>query len=156
MKKLLLLSAVIVVYWPGNTLFAQHSNEEFKKLDWLEGTWTRTNVEPGRSAYEKWQKISTSEWSGLGVNMKGDDTTFIEKLKLVIKAYNIYYVADIVENKEPVYFKLTSITDDGFVCENAQHDFPKKISYKKDGEKVRATISGDGKSIDYLFEKEKP
>jgi len=47
--------------------------------------------------------------------MKGSDTAFVEKLKLVIKNDNICYVADITENKEPVYFKLTSITDHSFV-----------------------------------------
>ena len=153
MKKILLLSAVIIGCGLKNALFAQHTNEDFKKLDWLEGTWTRINDKPGRSAHEKWQKISSSEWSGMGVNMKGSDTAFVEKLKLVIKDDNIYYVADIVENRQPVYFKLTSITNDGFVCENPEHDFPKRISYLKDGEKLAATISGDGKSIDYLFER---
>jgi len=48
---------------------------------------------------------------------------------------------------------LISITDNSFVCENPQHDFPKKISYLKEGNKIKATISGDGKSFDYLFEK---
>lgn len=134
-------------------LFAQQVNDDFKKLDWLEGTWTRTNSRPGSSAHEKWQKVSPSQWSGLGVTMKGSDTAFVEKLKLVIKDGNIYYVADIVENKEPVYFRLTTITDHGFVCENPQHDFPKMITYEKEGSKIRATISGDGKAIDYLFEK---
>ena len=153
MKKILLLTAVIVGYGLKSALFAQPATEDFKKLEWLEGTWTRTNNTPGGSAHEKWQKISPSEWSGLGVNMNGSDTAFVEKLKLVIKEGAIYYVADIAGNKQPVYFKLTSIADDRFVCENAQHDFPKKISYEKDGKKMKATISGDGKSIDYLFEK---
>ena len=153
MKKIVILLTVIVSYGLKNTLIAQNTNENFKKLDWLEGTWTRTNNKPGRSAHEKWQKFSSSEWSGIGVNMQGGDTASVEKLKIVIKDDNIYYVADIVENKEPVYFKLTSITKNGFVCENPHHDFPKKISYQKDGEKIKATISGGGKSIDYLFEK---
>ena len=153
MKKVLLLFAVLSVSGLVTTLLSQDVSEDFKKLDWLEGTWTRTNTKPDRSAHEKWQKISSSEWVGLGVNMKGSDTAFVEKLKLLIKEGNIYYVADIVENKEPVYFKFTSITKEGFVCENPQHDFPKKITYKKDGEKIKATISGDGKSIDYLYEK---
>ncbi|WP_315820030.1 hypothetical protein [Paraflavitalea speifideaquila] len=63
-------------------------------------------------------------------------------------------MADVPQNKEPVYFKLTAITKDGFTCENPNHDFPKKIDYKLDGNKLRATISGDGKAIDYLFERQ--
>lgn len=156
MKKAMLLTTVLCISGLVNTMLAQHANEDFGKLDWLEGTWTRTNVKPGRSAHERWQKISSSEWSGLGVTMNGSDTAFVEKLKLLIKDGNICYVADIVENKEPVYFKLTSISNAGFVCENPQHDFPKMIRYQKEGDKIKATISGNGKSVDYLFVKKSP
>ena len=154
MKKVILLSMVLasieIMY---SKLAAQPVNENFKKLDWLEGTWIRTNVKPGRTAHEKWEKISSTEWRGWGINMNGSDTAFVEKLKLVVKNDKIYYVAEIVENKEPVYFQFTEITDTGFVCENPRHDFPKTISYHKEGSGIKATISGDGKSIDYLFEK---
>ena len=85
--------------------------------------------------------------------MKGNDTAFVEKTKLVIISNLIYYVADVPGNKEPVYFKLTSINDNEFIVENAAHDFPKKITYTRDGSKLKATISGDGKSIDYFFER---
>ncbi|HZI52259.1 MAG TPA: DUF6265 family protein [Chitinophagaceae bacterium] len=155
MKKVLFIAAVFVsIAMLHSELSAQQVNEDFKKLDWLEGTWIRTNVKPGREAHEKWQRVSSTEWLGWGISMKGNDTAFVEKLKLVIKDDNIYYVADIVENKEPVYFKFTTITDHGFVCENPQHDFPKTINYQKNGNGIKATISGDGKSIDYLFEKQ--
>lgn len=154
MKKALLLVAILFTI---EITYAQSSSQkiagDFKKLDWIEGVWTRSNVKPGRSAQESWQKISAVEWKGSGVSMKGADTAFVEKLKIIIKEENIYYVADIAENKEPVYFKLTVISDNGFVCENLQHDFPKTIAYQKDGNKIKATVSGDGKSIDYLFEK---
>ena len=132
---------------------SQKDSDDFKKLDWLEGTWTRQDVKPGQSGHESWQKISAAEWKGLGVNMTGADTIFVEKMNLVIKDGNIYYVANITENKAPVYFKMTAITNDSFICENPQHDFPKKITYQKEGNKLKATISGDGKSFDYFFEK---
>ena len=128
-------------------------NEEFKKLNWLEGTWNRTNAKPGRSGHERWIKLSDREWQGFGVSMKGSDTSFVEKLKLVIKEDNIYYVADVPGNKEPVYFKLIQISATGFICENPQHDFPKKIEYSLEGTKLKATISGNDRSIAYLFEK---
>jgi len=152
-KALLLVSILFAVEIAQSQSSPQNAKDEFKKLDWLEGTWIRFDVKPGRSAQEIWQKISPAEWKGSGVNLKGTDTSFVEKLKLVIKDDNIYYVADPAENKEPVYFKLTSITGDSFVCENLQHDFPKKIAYQKNGNILKATISGDGKSFDYSFEK---
>ena len=86
--------------------------------------------------------------------MKGADTTFVEKLKIVIKSGDIYYVSDVPENPRPVDFKFTFIHDRSFVCENPAHDFPKKIAYYSDGNNLRAVISGDGKEIEYLFRRE--
>jgi hypothetical protein len=37
--------------------------------------------------------------------------------------------------------------------ENPQHNFPEMLCCQKDGNRIKTTISGDGKSIDYLFEK---
>ena len=85
--------------------------------------------------------------------MQEQDTAFIEKVTILIRDNNIYYVADVPENKQLVYFKITEIHDHGFICENAEHDFPKKISYQVDGHDLKAQISGNGKSIDYVFKK---
>jgi hypothetical protein len=126
---------------------------DFNKLSWLTGTWNRTNTKPGRTAHERWEKTGNTEMQGWGVNLKGQDTLFVEKLKLVIKDDHLYYVADVPENKQPVYFKLTEITKESFVCENPDHDFPKKITYLLEGTKLKATISGNGKAIDYWFER---
>lgn len=127
------------------------SGADLKKLSWLEGKWERTNSKPGKKGFEIWTKVSSSEWSGRGISLTGSDTTFVEKLKLVVKDGAAYYVADVPENKKEVLFRFTELTENGFVSENPAHDFPKKISYQKDGNKMKAVISGDGKSIEYHF-----
>ncbi len=132
---------------------SKQPTENFKKINWLVGTWNRINAKPGRSGIERWELTSANELRGFGINLKGNDTTFVEKLRITIKDEHIVYVADVPENQKPVYFKLTEISDTGFVCENPEHDFPKKISYQLDGKKLKAQISGDGKVIDYLFER---
>jgi hypothetical protein len=141
-----------LVLFSGHAL-AQPSSRDFNKLNWLEGKWIRTNVKPGKSASEMWKKISGTEWKGKGVTLKGTDTVFVEKLKLIAKEGSIYYVADVPENKSEVLFKFIELTDHGFVCENPKHDFPKRISYSIDGNKLKAVISGDGKSMEFLFER---
>ncbi len=128
-------------------------SSDLSKLSWLEGKWERTNTKAGRKGFEVWTKVSSTQWTGKGVNMTGADTTFVEKLKLVVKDGVPYYVADVPENKGEVLFKFTEFTPNSFVCENAQHDFPKKIAYYRDGDNLKAVISGDGKSIEYLFVK---
>jgi hypothetical protein len=120
-------------------------------VEWLVGSWTRTNAKPGRSGVERWTKLNAHELKGLGVNMKGTDTTFVEKIRLVAKDGELFYVADVPENKSEVFFRITELSSTGFVCENPQHDFPKKIAYKLEGNVLKATISGNGKEMDYLF-----
>jgi hypothetical protein len=131
------------------------TKEGVKQLAWLEGIWNRTNVKPGRTAHERWE-VKSDLMQGWGVSMNGTDTTFVEKLKIIIKEGELYYVADVAENQQPVYFKFTTVTEKSFVCENQQHDFPKVISYQCEGTKLKATISGNGKTIDFLFEKINP
>ena len=113
----------------------------------------RTNNKTGQSGTERWQRISPTEFFGTGTAMKEKDTVFVEKLRILIRENTIFYVSDVPENPNPVFFKLTEITAYGFVCENPKHDFPKKIEYKLKGKLLTAAISGDGKSIDYLFSK---
>lgn len=125
------------------------------KLEWLLGNWNRTNAKSGRTGIEIWEKISDSEFIGKGINLRGTDTTFVEKLKIISRDNKIFYVADVPENREPVLFEATSTATNTVTFENPKHDFPKKISYELDGSKLKATISGDGKSIDYLFERKK-
>jgi hypothetical protein len=150
MKNAFIVSSFILF---TNWAFAQSSISDFSKLDWLAGRWYRTNAKIGRTGYEVWKKNSDKEWIGKGIAMKGTDTLFVEKLKLVSKDGNIYYVADVPQNKSEVLFKFTELNDHGFVCENPQHDFPKKIAYTLEGNKLKAIISGDGKVMEYLFER---
>lgn len=127
------------------------AQSNLSKLEWLLGSWNRTNAKPGRSGLEIWKRISEAEFVGRGINLRGVDTTFVEKLKIISREDRIFYVADVPENKEPVLFEATSLSQMSVTFENPKHDFPKKISYELIDSKLKATVSGDGKSIDYLF-----
>lgn len=148
-QKLFLLITVIVL---STASYGQETAaQKFKKLSWLSGKWIRTNAKPGETGYETWTTTADNKLVGKGVTLKGKKTIFVEHLEFIIRDNVIYYTVMITGEKKPVYFKLTALTDNGFTCENAQHDFPKKIVYKKTGDKVKAVISGGGQSIDYDF-----
>lgn len=132
------------------------SPENLKKLEWLTGTWKRLDMKPGRSGTERWVKVSPTEWQGWGVAMRGNDTSFVEKLRIIAKDNLIFYVADVKANKDIVYFQFVSLDEDHFVCENPSHDFPKRIEYHFKGNQLQAAVSGNGKTIPYLFEKANP
>jgi hypothetical protein len=150
MKHVILIILFSVLLLDG---YAQGTSAEINKLSWLTGTWNRTNVKAGRTAHERWIK-EDHLMQGWGVSMNGSDTTFVEKLKIIEQNKTLYYIADVPENKSSVYFKITEISLSGFVCANPEHDFPKKIAYQLEGTKLKATISGNGKSVDYFFEKQ--
>lgn len=151
---LLLLTLCFGLCAPIQDPIPSSAKKDFRKLDWLLGHWDRTNVRAGTSAFEAWKKESDFEYSGMGVSMKGTDTTFVEKLKIEIKDNQIYYVADVRENATPTYFKVTKITEHGFVSENPDHDFPKMISYELEGGILTAVISDGGeKKMGFVFKK---
>ncbi|HZY82645.1 MAG TPA: DUF6265 family protein [Cyclobacteriaceae bacterium] len=148
-------NAIIVLMFVATAAYSQAGPvQDLKKLEWLKGDWTRTNQKPGRSGYETWKSMGPTTMIGRGVMMKGSDTTFVEKIRIELKEGKMFYVADVPENKGEVWFEFTQLKDNGFVCENPKHDFPKKISYEVDGKNMKATISDDKKSIDYLFIKQ--
>ena len=151
-NKLLLIISLLFLVQVSN---AQESNKQkFKKLEWLTGKWIRTNPGAGQSGYETWDKVSDLKLSGKGVTLKGKEVIFTENLELIVKGTDIFYVVSLSDEKKPVYFKLTALDKNGFTCENPEHDFPKKITYSRSGNNVKAVISGNGKSIDYVFVRE--
>ena len=129
------------------------ADKQFESLHWLVGNWERTNGKPGITAHEEWSRDSVNQLRGLGVTIKGNDTLLVEKIQIRVKDNNLYYVADVKENKASVYFKFTSQSKNAFVCENPEHDFPKKIEYSLKDTTLKVRISGDGKFQDYLFVK---
>jgi ketosteroid isomerase-like protein len=131
----------------------EEDNKSLEKLGWLVGKWQRLDTKPNQTASEIWTKESSRKFSGTGLTLQGKDTVFVETLRLTFNNDKLYYIAEVSHNKEPIYFEVTQITDRGFVCENPQHDFPKKIDYELDENRLTVVISGDGKSISFRFVK---
>lgn len=146
--------ASLLLLCSAHLLFSQaRSSADLKKIEWLLGRWERTNGIAGHPESEEWKKISDTEWKGVSVRLSGADTVALERITLLLKEQNLYYIADVPVNPEPVSFKVTEISNTGFVCENPQHDFPQKIVYRKTGSTLKASLSGGGKPIDFIFEK---
>jgi len=124
--------------------------KEETKLDWITGSWERTNNSKGTKTYESWTKKSKEEYIGFGCTLKGNDTVFKENIRL-IKLNNIWNLEVVGVNEAPTLFKFISNTTNSFTCENKQNEFPKKISYSLDGEHLKAIISDDANEIPFLF-----
>jgi len=98
-------------------------------LDWLIGTWKRETR--GGLLYEKWTKVSCRTFEGDSFSVSGEDTTFVEFLRLEQFGDEIFYVPKVAHNKYPVPFKLIDVDDNIFTFENCEHDFPQRIIYRR-------------------------
>ncbi|WP_439131109.1 DUF6265 family protein [Polaribacter sp.] len=142
MKKLLLLCTLLV-------LFSCKNNTQKKlKPTFLIGEWKRLNDKPRSQTYEIWN----TNLVGMGYTMKGTKRTFQEILSIV-KINDTLYLEVKGVNEKATLFKFTNQTDTSFVCENAKNDFPKKITYFKEGKQLKAIVAADDFRIDFVFEK---
>ncbi|MEM6524282.1 MAG: hypothetical protein AAGF85_03510 [Bacteroidota bacterium] len=133
--------------------FAQESTKtHLDQLNWLCKKWQRSNIKPGRTAFESWVKQGSS-LKGIGLTLQGSDTVFVEHLSISYHDGELYYISEVAHNPAPVYFKMEITGAKSFVSKNPEHDFPKQIEYESDGEYMTATISGDGKKIPFRFKK---
>jgi hypothetical protein len=122
------------------------------ELNWLVGTWERTDIKPGKQGFEVWE-LEDSNLTGRGISMKGADTTFVEILKIESIEGQLFYVAEVPQNPNPTPFKIVDLRANYFKCENPAHDFPEVITYERKGDELQAIISGDGQSMSFSFQK---
>ncbi len=128
-----------------------------KQFSWLEGGWT---MKTKRGAIiEWWQTKNDSLMTGSSkmAGLNGDEK-MLETLELIFTSGSYYYVSRVSgqNNGEAVWFKITSYSEKGFVAENPEHDFPKRITYdlvNKDS--IHAFIDGGpalpGKKSDFYY-----
>lgn len=137
----------------GYSCIAQKAPVAVSSLSWMEGNWIRVNNKPGRTTYEHWKMDSPTAMSGKGLTLKGTDTTFTETLQILMKEDLLFYVAGVSHNSAPIYFQIEIKGQYSFISSNPDHDFPKQIAYKLEKDILTATISGDGKSIEFIFKR---
>jgi hypothetical protein len=127
---------------------------QIKKIQGLKGTWQSRSADG--SSTETWEMKNDSTFFGTGVFMIGKDTVSRESLSLEERVNGFFYVPTVNEQNKgnAITFALTSSSENEWVFENPQHDFPQKIRYTKINEdSIVAEISGqmNGKASSVLF-----
>jgi len=123
--------------------------------EWLIGTWKMTQGEV--TIYESWAFESDSTRDGKSWFMADADTSIIEKMKLLRRAADLYFIADVPQNNTPVYFKAITIDKNKYVFENPEHDFPQRIIYfTPHNDTLRARIEGGSQEKNFVFTRHVP
>lgn len=136
---------------PAATGTATHTISD---LVWLAGDWQ--TVPGGRAQIEEhWTLPAGGSMLGISRTVAGGRTVEFEYLRLEQRGDDIYYVAHPKARCPGTDFKLTRLSTTEAVFENPQHDFPKRIIYRKtaEGSLVASIDAGQGtkaQSFSYL------
>lgn len=111
-------------------------------VSWIAGDW---QTAPGGRAQieEHWTNVAGNSMMGMSRTVAGEKTVEFEYLRLEQRADGVYYVAHPKARCPGTDFKLTRASATEAVFENPQHDFPKRIIYRKSGDdSLSASIDG--------------
>ena len=126
-------------------------------LSWISGDW---QTAPGARAQieEHWTSAAGGTMMGMSRTVAGEKTAEFEYLRIEQRVDGIYYVAHPKARCPGTDFKLTRASATEAVFENPQHDFPKRIIYRKTGDdSLTASIDGgEGtKAMSFAFRRMK-
>lgn len=161
MKKILALTVIGVLIFSCN----QSRNNEQKPIkktttikttenfDWLLGKWKRLNEDKGKETFENWIKINETEYSGVGFTMQNGDTIKQENIQLFKSNEKWNLTVKVPEESESITFYGTGHNITEFTCENNEIDFPNRIKYWKNEQKIFASVSNSEMELLFEFER---
>lgn len=141
-----LLVMIVMTFIHTNT-----SAGSLPTFDYLLGNWQRVNEQQGRETYESWHKISHKEYVGISFTLQGGQKIWQEDVRLIYQNNKWTFNVTMEGESEATTFVLTQITDNSFICENPKNEFPKKIEYKAQSGKLKASVSADDMMLAFEF-----
>ncbi len=124
-------------------VYGQNKLTNIADLGGMAGCWEQKNEAKKLLISEMWMSPAGSSMLGMGRTVKNGKTTGWEYMRIEQRDDGIYFVSKPKENSEDTAFKLKSLTAAGTVFENKDHDFPQRVIYKIQGDKMIARIEGN-------------
>ena len=135
--------AILVACIPALSTPIARANGETQgdPLDWIQGDWC------GKSGDERieehWLPAHGGLRLGLGRTLEGPYTSSFEFLRIDVVDGVATYIGQ-PQGAPPTAFKRTAGGTNWVRFENPQHDFPKRIEYRRTGNALHAEIAGPG------------
>jgi hypothetical protein len=117
------------------------------RLDWMSGCWA---FDDGKERIEEsWLKPAGLTMIGMSRTVAGGKTVFTEHTQIGEVNGQIAYTVSLGLGVKPVAFKLIKISDREAVFENPEHDFPRRIIYRRESaDALFARIEGKKRGVD--------
>lgn len=116
-------------------------NVPTESLDWMAGHWCTDSG--GKSVEEVWLPPRGDVLVGLGRTYTADRTVGFEFLRIAGVEGVQSYIAQ-PGGQPPTHFARTDGGENWVRFENPEHDFPQRIEYRRDGDKLYAEVAGPG------------
>jgi hypothetical protein len=123
-------------------------------LDWLAGRWCMATAT--RFTEELWLPEAGGQLLGISRSVKDGKAVAFEFMRIESRDGVIQFIAQ-PGGAPATVFTANRVAENSFEVENPQHDFPRKINYRREGDTLVATISGPGdggreQSIDFTYQ----
>ncbi|GAB5409903.1 MAG: hypothetical protein BalsKO_22680 [Balneolaceae bacterium] len=137
-KKLLMKSIFLFIclILCSSTIIAQSLSD----LSWMAGYWTSS--EKGTTMEELWTIESGGLMLGLHRDVFSNGRSSFEFLNISKIENKITYIAQ-PRGGTGTHFHLIEVSDSRAVFENLEHDFPQRIIYSREGNKLIARIEDE-------------
>ncbi|MDH3697067.1 MAG: DUF6265 family protein [Flavobacteriaceae bacterium] len=131
------------------------SENKLSRVDFIIGTWKME----GKEQYENWELSNNKQLIGYSYKFKDSQKIITETLSIKILENTVIFEATVPDQNEgkTIPFTLNNEIKDYLSFENIDHDFPKKIQYKRISEnEIEVTVLGDeGEGFSYKQLKQK-
>lgn len=144
-KKMKVLSIICLVF-----LFSSCKENKASPLDFLVGTWKME----GKEQYEFWVKNQKNELVGNSYKLVKNEKCISETLLIKSDGNQLIYGATVLNQNDAktIEFILNPDNSEYFSFENTNHDFPKKIQYKRISmDSIQVNVLGENyKGFSYI------
>ena len=148
--RLALLVFLIVI---ASSVSAVPEPTGIQRLAWLQGCWEAASQE--RTIEEQWMAPRGKSMIGVSRTVRGDSLAGYEIMVVREQRDQLAYEAHPSGQPSAVFLSRT-VTDSSVLFENAQHDFPQRIGYQRNGPSallawIEGTQRGQVRRIDFPY-----
>jgi len=132
-----ILSAIYLLF-----LFSSCTENKTSQLDFLVGTWKMD----GKEQYEFWEKNQKGGLVGNSYKLVNNEKSISETLRIKSVGNQVIFGATVFNQNdgETIEFILNPDHNEYLSFENLNHDFPKKIQYKRiSADSIKVSVLGE-------------
>lgn len=121
-------------------LVAAVPQADVTKIAWLSGAW-RERTADGSWTEEYWTPVRGQVMLGAGLTGRGGSLRHFEQMRIWRGADGTIMLHANPNGEKGASFKLVRQTADEAVFENPDNDYPQRVTYRREGDRVVAAIS---------------